>query len=288
MTTGAGLHRVLVGYGGDDRSRDAVRLGAALAEAAGAELHIGLVLRAGAASGVTYPPVGDITGIITDQGRRWLAEAEELVPAGIAAQTHLVADRSVAEGMLGLIGTTSADVVVTGSGVGTGRRSLHPTVDALLHSSPVPVALSPRGFDGESPISEVLVAVAEDSPVHQVVGRGADWAAQLGVSLTPTTLRTDQERPARSEDRVTLAQTVAQEAADRCEVTAARIGVGRTVKRAVRSIDWPAGGVLLIGSSRLAGGPRTFLGATAARLVAHLPIPLVVLPRTEAATDQAA
>lgn len=294
------LRRLLVAFGGDGRSRDAVRLGAALARDAGAELHLGLILKTGGASALTYPPVGDISGILADQGRRWLTEAEELVPDEVEVRSHLIADRSVAEGLLGLVESLGADLIVTGSGVGAGRRTLHPVVDALLHSSAVPVALAPRGYFGATPITEILVAFAEDSPVHQVVDRGARWAAQLGVPMAPTTLRTDTDPsvdadpgadPDADDDVVgadeapALSGAVAEQAAGRCAVLPARVGVGRTVKKAVRGVDWPAGGILLIGSSRLAAGPRTFLGATAARLLAHLPIPLVVMPRNEAAAE---
>jgi nucleotide-binding universal stress UspA family protein len=48
---------------------------------------------------------------------------------------------------------------------------------------------------------------------------------------------------------------------------------------AVESIDWAAGGLLIVGSSRLAQGRQTFLGPTAARILRHVPVPVVVVPR---------
>jgi nucleotide-binding universal stress UspA family protein len=57
------------------------------------------------------------------------------------------------------------------------------------------------------------------------------------------------------------------------------MGRGRTMAEAVASIDWGAGGLLLLGSSRLAQGRQTFLGPTAARILRHVPVPVVVVPR---------
>jgi hypothetical protein len=53
------------------------------------------------------------------------------------------------------------------------------------------------------------------------------------------------------------------------------------MKQAVESIAWEPRSILLVGSSRLAPGRRTFLGTTAARILRHLPIPMVVVPRSE-------
>ena len=44
--------------------------------------------------------------------------------------------------------------------------------------------------------------------------------------------------------------------------------------------------MLFVGSSRLAGNRQIFLGTTTARILRHLPIPMIVLPR--AADDDAA
>ena len=58
-----------------------------------------------------------------------------------------------------------------------------------------------------------------------------------------------------------------------------RVASGRTLKKAAQDVDWAPGGLLLIGSSRLAQGRQTFLGTTAARLLKHVPVPMVVVPR---------
>ncbi|OSM44301.1 universal stress protein [Nesterenkonia sp. PF2B19] len=242
--TAPALRRILVGYGGDERSRDAVRLGVALARAADAHLHLQLILRQHSAFTPAYPPVGDVGGIIADQARGWLAEAQQMIPDDVAHSSAISPAPSVAEGLIAAAEEHGADLLVTGSGVGARRLTTHPAVDALLHSSPVPLALAPAGHRDETPVGHVLAAVSPGGGVHQVADDAAAWAAQLQVPVT----------------QVTFPQ-------------------GGDPARAVAAHDWPEGGLLMMGSSRLAGRRRLFLGDTAARILTQLPIPLIVMPR---------
>jgi nucleotide-binding universal stress UspA family protein len=66
-----------------------------------------------------------------------------------------------------------------------------------------------------------------------------------------------------------------------------RVATGRTLKKAAQDVDWSPGGLLLIGSSRLAQGRQTFLGTTAARLLKHIPVPMVVVPRPDRTEEDA-
>ena len=43
-------------------------------------------------------------------------------------------------------------------------------------------------------------------------------------------------------------------------------------------LEWEAGEVLLIGSSRLAASRSIFLGSTANRILRALPVPMIVVP----------
>lgn len=233
------LRRILVGFGGDDRSRDALRLGIQLAQASEAALRIQLVVRQDASFTPAYPPVGDVEDIIAEQGRGWLTEAEDMIPADVEHSSRISRAASVAEGLIAAAEEFDADLLVTGSGVGSRRLTTHPAVNALLHSSPVPLALAPVGHTGEDTVSHVFAAVSADHAVHQVTDAAASWAEQLHVPDSQVTFHAGD----------------------------------------ATAVDWPAGGVLLIGSSRLAGRRRLFLGDTAARILTQLPIPLIVMPR---------
>jgi nucleotide-binding universal stress UspA family protein len=120
----------VVAYSGDRRSRDAVRLGAALARDVGAELEIVLVLRADDPYQQVYPPVGDISPVLRRQAHQWLREAAALVPEGITARTHVREARSVPTGLVEAATELGAAMIVVGAGTGGGRFTLGSVVNA--------------------------------------------------------------------------------------------------------------------------------------------------------------
>lgn len=276
-----GIRRVAVGFGGDERSHDALALGIALARAAQARLDLILVVRQDSAFKQEYPPVGSVVEIITEQAQRWIAEAEAVIPEQIRHHSHIRPAGSVAEGLVSAVQELESDVLVTGSGIGFGRIMTHPAVTALLHSSPVPVALAPSGYRAETQITDVMAAVSAAHPDHQVTRSGQSWAAQLGTELTYVTFE-DKESSA-GEASAAAAGPGDQRPAgsDTGSEQPGRhiLATGRTLRHAVGTVDWPQGGILLIGSSPLARRRHIFLGMTAARVLSHLPIPMVLLPR---------
>jgi nucleotide-binding universal stress UspA family protein len=71
----------------------------------------------------------------------------ESLDAGLEVTFHKYAHRSAPGGLLQAVEELKADVLVLGSAAdGTlGQVVLGSTADRLLHSSPVPLAVSPRG-----------------------------------------------------------------------------------------------------------------------------------------------
>ncbi|MCH8560176.1 universal stress protein [Nesterenkonia sp. LB17] len=270
------IRRVAVGFGGDERSLDALALGIALARSAGARLDLILVIRQDSAFKQEYPPVGSVVGIIAEQAQQWIAEAEAVIPPEIRHHSHIRPAGSIAEGLVSAVQELDSDVLVTGSGIGFGRIMTHPAVTALLHSSPVPVALAPAGYRANTQITDVMAAVSAAHPDHQVTRSGESWAGQLGAALTFVTFEDKESGPARHD---------AGKGPDADAGTASAepikhiLATGRTLRHAVGTVDWPQGGILLIGSSPLARRRHIFLGMTAARVLSHLPIPMVLLPR---------
>jgi nucleotide-binding universal stress UspA family protein len=281
------IRRVAVGFAGDERSHDALALGIALARAAGARLDIVLVIRQDTAFRPEYPPVGNVTGIIAEQAQAWIAEAEAVIPAEIRHHSHLRPAGSVAEGLVSAVQELDSDVLVTGSGIGFGRIMTHPAVTALLHSSPVPVALAPSGYRESTQITDVMAAVSAAHPDHQVTRASEAWASQLGAALTRVTFE-DRESGAAADARATGGPEAgsgsgtgseAEPGAGAAGTDRHIFATGRTLRHAVGTVDWPQGAILLIGSSPLARRRHIFLGMTAARVLSHLPIPMVLLPR---------
>lgn len=281
--------RCVVGYNGDRASKDAVRLAGAMARAFGAELEIVLVLRTDSPYQQVYPPVGDIAAVVRQQARTWLGEAEQLVPADVVARTHLREDDSAAAGLARAAGEFGAQLIVVGAGTGAGRFSAGPVVDALLHSSPVPVALAPRRYPGDVPLTRLSVAVGTRPGAHQVIREAVRAVEHSDLELELISfLEGEAADPGTAEQvrrRVEEHLEAAADEARRTRPVTVRVASGRTLKKAAQDVDWAPGGLLLIGSSRLARGRQIFLGTTAARLLKHIPVPMVVVPRPDA--DQA-
>ncbi|PRZ18182.1 universal stress protein [Nesterenkonia sandarakina] len=298
------IRRVAVGFGGDEHSHDALALGIALARSAGARLDLILIIRQDSAFKQEYPPVGSVAGIIAEQAQQWVAEAEAVIPAEIRHHSHIRPAGSIAEGLVSAVQELDSDVLVTGSGIGFGRIMTHPAVTALLHSSPVPVALAPSGYRPSTVITDVMAAISPTHPDHQVTRSSEAWSQQLGVGLTFVTFEDKESTPAKQpSDTETTAGPgsasqagtdsgasepgAAASAAGSAQPQPSRhiLATGRTLRHAVGTVDWPPGGLLLIGSSPLARRRHIFLGMTAARVLSHLPIPMVLLPRDPDRSD---
>lgn len=275
------IRRVAVGFGGDEHSHDALALGIALARSARARLDLILIIRQDSAFKREYPPVGSVAGIIAEQAQQWVAEAEAVIPAEIRHHSHIRPAGSIAEGLVSAVQELDSDVLVTGSGIGFGRIMTHPAVTALLHSSPVPVALAPSGYRPSTVITDVMAAISPTHPDHQVTRSSEAWSQQLGVGLTFVTFEDKESTPAKqpSDTEVSSAGTAPPQPSRHILAT------GRTLRHAVGTVDWPPGGLLLIGSSPLARRRHIFLGMTAARVLSHLPIPMVLLPRDPDRSD---
>ncbi len=274
--------RYVVGYSGDRRGRDAVRLGVAMARDIGAELDLVLVLRTDDPYQQVYPPVGDISDLLRDQAQQWLRDGAALVPAAITARTHLREAQSVSAGLTGAATEFGAAMIIVGAGTSGGRFRMGSVANALLHSSPVPVALAPRKYSGNKPLTRLYVAVGTRPGAHQVINEALEAIERSELEMELISFvegeAADPETSARTrsvEDHLRAAAAIA----GRSRPVTVRVAAGSTLKQAAKDVDWAPGGLLVIGSSRLAQGRQTFLGTTAARLLRHLPVPMVVVPR---------
>ncbi|HEX2704484.1 MAG TPA: universal stress protein [Candidatus Lustribacter sp.] len=166
-----------------------------------------------------------------------------------------------------------------------------------MHSSQVAVAVAPRGYRSGAGqrVERVTVAVDGTAATQLVVQRAASVAAQVGARLRLVTFAVragtmfPPEVGLHAEDKVVQ---VWREDADRIVHTAlADLGqtlVGepeygvadaRTWAEALDEPGWVPGDVLVIGSSSSQSlVSRVFLGSTAARILRHSPVPVVVVP----------
>ncbi|KLO63095.1 hypothetical protein AA983_06985 [Dermacoccus sp. PE3] len=276
--------RYLVAWGGDARSKDALALGATLARTFRAELAVVYVVREETFGAHTF---GDVS--FTEEVVR---QASEGVQKHLDALTdldnvvlHVRRSGSVAEGVLDAAKEIDADLIVIGAGTGTRALSTNTIVTALLHASPVPVAMAPRGYRKEAPavLTELVAAVGPRAGAGRILKEAIRGVERVSLPLRLVSLLelgTDVDVPDERVESVRAALERAAEEVDVDEVTT-QVGQGKNLKEAIANTEWKPDSALIIGSSRLAQGKQTFIGTVASRMLAHLPIPMIVAPRGE-------
>ncbi|TFV56839.1 universal stress protein [Mycobacterium sp. PS03-16] len=287
--------KLVVGYLATPGGGDALALGVRLARTLGATLEVCMVMPPDR----TLPalvPTGNYENLLTEQAQVWLGDALASVPADVTAATHIAFDESYADGLIQAAVRQAADlIVVGGSGGGlAGSHSLGSVVNELLHSSPVPVAVAPRGTR-ESPVDrvrEVTCAIGRRQGADLLLAHAVRFSAAAGtplrlvslVALDPAlgVLRGDSDallERAREHARRTV-DTARSELPEDIPVTSAVVD-GPTVEQAVGQLDWHDGDLIMVGSSRLSAPRRLFLGSTAAKMLRVLEVPMVVVPRDQ-------
>lgn len=278
-----GTFRYVIGYNGDKRSKDALRLGIALAKAFNAELEIVCILRSDEPYLPVYPPVGDVTPMLRRQANNWLHEALDTVPDDVVARGHVRTSLSVAAGLLVAVVEFEATLVVVGAASGkyTAKFSVGPVTDALLHRAGVPVALAPRGYKGVTAIKRLYAGIGMRPGAHRIMREAREAAYRSGLELDLVSfLPLDHVQGEATEAIAQVERNLQSSAKEIGEHVPVSVQVvrGKTLKKAVAEMDWQPDAVLLVGSSRLAGERQIFLGTTTSRILRHLPIPMIVLP----------
>ncbi|MGV0808087.1 universal stress protein [Mycolicibacterium setense] len=286
---------LVVGYLATPGGADALALSVRFARVLGAEIDICIVLPPDTAP-AGIGPKGGYEEVVAGQAQTWLDEALASVPDDVVAHTHLSFDESFTDGLIReALRLQASAIVVGGSGGGlVGSYSLGSVVSELLHSSPVPVAVAPRGtrFSRVERVHEITCAIGErqgsdlllDTAVRASRAAGVPLRLVSLVALDPAfgSLRGDDD--ARREHALAHAQRTLDAA--RSELPAdfpvtSTIVNGPTVEAAVEQLGWDDGDIIMVGSSRLSAPRRIFLGSTAAKMLRVLDVPMVVVPRDE-------
>lgn len=283
--------KLVVGFLATPGGADAVALGARLARTLGAELELCIVLPADR-GGVARLAIGDFDGHLTEQAQKWLDDAA--VPSDIVARSHVSFTESFAEGLIQEIERLEADaVVVGGSGGGlAGPFSLGSVVNELLHSSPVPVVVAPRGarHTDVDRVREVTCAIGERQGADRLLRTAVRFSKAAGtplrlaslVALDPAYghLRGDADavRQRALEHAQETLEAAKSALPEEIPVTSTIVD-GPTVEDAVSKLDWRDGDLIMVGSSRLSAPKRLFLGSTAAKMLRVLDVPMMVVPR---------
>ena len=285
--------RYVVGYGPRERGVHGINLAATLARTSGVTLDLVSVLPSAAPTFHMYSPDHAYNAEVEEQGREWLQEGLAHVPDEVHAESYLRHADSITQGLLeaaidGDRGEAAMIVVGTHHRVRAGKFRLGSLADALLHASPIPVALAPANYQYQPGITRITCATgmqpgAEDV-LRNAIRLAADWKVPLRLmSLVAVGGKVPEAHRGEWVERAerhaaTLVATATAALPPDCPVSSV-VGQGKSLQKAVQGLDFADSEVVLIGSSRLAQPRRLFIGHSASKILRALPVPMIVLPR---------
>jgi nucleotide-binding universal stress UspA family protein len=209
---------------------------------------------------------------------------------------HKYAHRSASGGLLDAVRDLDAQALVLGSSSDgqLGQVVIGSTADRLLHSSPVPLAISPRGYRGSKShgLTRITCAYPGTPESLHVVERVAAFAATLAVPMRVITFAVRGRTmypPAvglHAEDSLLASwASQAREALAKLrsdgvvgEDVALQVVTGNGWDQALDAAEWLDGELLALGTSPQGTIARVFLGSKGAKIVRHSPVPVLVLP----------
>ena len=286
--------RYVVGYTPTERGADAVALATSLALAQGADLDLVYVVKPSMPY-LALNPEGSRVSAAEQEVLTAEREGLALVPEGLPAKVHVREADSFAGGLIEAAGEYDAGLIAVGA-ASTGlfkRYTVGSVANALLHASPVPVALAPRGYQRTAPVTRLTLAVGQRAGADAAIETAIRAAKRRGVPLRLVSL-VELDAAGDAGEAINAAHIHANTvltAASGKVPAGHEVGVavahGRTIEEAIDGLEWDDGEILIVGSSRLAEKNRMFLGSTANKVLRALPVPMVVVPRDYDRADSA-
>lgn len=279
----------VVGWSPFHRDAGAVELACQLAKSAGERLHVMSVLPSG------WGGLGKRDEARSEEeGERAVEEARSyLDAAGVEGDVISCTAKSVPQALLDAAEETSARMIVLGSGTeaGIGRIAVSSKANRLLHSSPVPVAVAPRGHRADdAKVSRVTCAFRNEEASHTTLEAAARYSDITNTPLRLVTFGVEPRRMYPAEvsggDTMVLEEWRRQSckalddaiaALDRDDVTRELV-VGRSWDDVLHEVDWDPGEILIVGSSSSIKIAQVFLGSSATKIVRCSPVPVIVMP----------
>jgi nucleotide-binding universal stress UspA family protein len=293
---------MIVGCAPDERGKAALQLATMLARSSGEDLVVCAVLPAPWIPGMARIDAEYQQQLNTDADRA-LDHAKSEIRGDVPARFVRHSARSVAAGLLEQAEEQNAGLIILGSSSAgaLGHVILGSVTDRLLHSSPVSLALAPRGYRcrpgtevdrvtvayGGGNAESIVVAAAAIATRLKASMRIASFAVWSRPAYT-TTLGTDPEDLVLDQWKSTLEATVAKSLAqveglaDSPADVETVVGQGQAWGDALEDIVWSERDVLVVGSSELGPVAQVFIGSRASKIVRHSPVPVIVLPRARA------
>jgi nucleotide-binding universal stress UspA family protein len=226
-------------------------------------------------------------------------QAQECIGAladGLDVTYHKVAHRSASGGLLEAARELDPELLVLGSASDgkLGQVVVGSTADRLLHSSPVPLAVSPRGYRGSKAgrLTRISAAYPGTPETQHVVKRVAALAEQLGVPMRVVTFAVRGRTMYPPEVGLRVEDSILEQLATQARDALAQLKTDDVVAKdvelqvvtgngwddALDDADWQDGDLLAIGTSPVGGLARVFLGSRGSKILRHSPVPVLVLP----------
>jgi nucleotide-binding universal stress UspA family protein len=286
---------IVVGYPPNRKGKAVLNLAALVARSSGEDLAVCVVAPESWLPGLVREDAAYQSQIneLTDGA---LAQARSELPADVSATFSTVKARSTPTGLLEAAEQHNAGLIAVGSSTAGlfGHIALSSVADRLLHSSPIPIALAPRGFRSghTATVTRVTVAYTGTEQCDSLLRAAAGLADEMGAKMRLASFAVQHSPPVTAMFRSEAADVVAewstsiQESARRVlgdsKVSGERdvvIGHGGDWETALNDVEWDDGDLLVIGSSESGPIARVFLGSRAAKIIRHTPVPVVVVPR---------
>lgn len=287
----------LVAYSADAGGREALTLGRMLARTG----HVSLTVCVVVPERWGHPSLARVdaeyAAFLQRYAQETISEARALLGDGVDAGFVARTAPSATEGLISAAQEAGASLIILGSARhgALGRFTSGGVTTEMLHSAPVPVALTPRGYrpSADARLRRVTCAFAGSTRSRTAFDAAVQLSHrhQVPLRLTSLVVRDRQMYPSEvgyDAERMVAEQwrRQAQESQSLALATLpgdvrAEAGVvsGRDWEDALDSLPWEDAEVLVVGSSRLGPVARVFLGSNSTKIVRHSPVPVVVVPR---------
>jgi nucleotide-binding universal stress UspA family protein len=295
--SGDGVPRIVVGCRPDPRSADALALTSVLARQLGAAVvlaHVRPPAMRGAGVGAVD---AEWRAFLRTETDRLLTDAETRLhdwAPDLSVERAVTDNRGSGRGLTRIAHTHAAALVVIGPA--PGGRAAHvavgSTADQLLHGSPVPVVLAPRGFAERMPpaIARCTIAYQRVRTDPGVLNCGVAFAGRIGadVRLLTLVLRPIRLYSGRQHQLAEHQVLVATRDQARRDLDAALaelatpaeslLAEGDDVRAALDVVPW-ADDLLVCASGSAGPLKRVFVGDVSHKIVRNARTPVMVLPR---------
>ncbi len=290
---------ILVGYQQGEGGLGGVQLGAMLAESLGTELVVATVVP----KPWTTPSLARVDAEFaawTDQvatlAESEVAEYMTIYPPELSWRFERLDNRTASAALNERARELNAEAIVlssTNDGA-LGQIVVGSTANWLLHRARSSVAVSPRGYRSpkHGKLTRITVAYAGDRD-ETVIARARALSDRMDAPLRVVTfavrggamypplvgLGVESDVFAQWQSQAAESLTSLRDNGIVADGTECMVAAGRGWGEALDSVEWIDGEVLFLGSTRDGLLSQVFIGSRATKLIAHSPVPVLVLPR---------